>query len=220
LILVPGAVFADPGVSVTPSSHDYTDVAVGQTVIEVVTVTSVGTHTLGVSGYLAGDASITMTGLASGETAYLEPGETLDLIVSFSPTAEGVVSSTLVLNTNDPLFPLVTVGFTGTGVADEPPTSVTVDEILQFFDQSVSDGTLVGDGPGNSADGRRKALRNKIRSAGDLIDDMNYGQACEQLADAYARCDGLPNPPEFVSGPAAAQLAGMILDLMNSLNCS
>jgi hypothetical protein len=100
---------------------------------------------------------------------------------------------------------------------EEPPVSVA--DILAFFDESVANGTLYGYGPGKSADGRLNALRNQIEAAGDLIDDGALEDACQQLLNAYERCDGLLRPPEFVAGPAAATLAGMILDLMGELGC-
>jgi len=95
----------------------------------------------------------------------------------------------------------------------EPPVEPTVAAVLTFFGAAVADGTLVGNGPGNSADGRKGALRNQIEAAGDLISEGYMDEACEQLMNAYLRCDGLPTPPEFVAGPAAPTLAGMILDL-------
>jgi hypothetical protein len=94
-----------------------------------------------------------------------------------------------------------------------------VGEILAFFDEVVTNGTLFGDGPGKSADGRLNALRNQIEAAGDLIDAGNLVEGCQQLMDAYNRCDGLPKPPEFVAGESAATLAEMILQLMADLGC-
>jgi hypothetical protein len=91
--------------------------------------------------------------------------------------------------------------------------------ILYFFDASVADGSLVGNGPGKSADGRRKALRNMLVASGKLIEKGYIDEACNQLLDAYKRCDGVPRPPEFVGGPAALNLATMILDRMASLGC-
>ncbi len=46
-------------------------------------------------------------------------------------------------------------------------------QILSFFDTAISKGTLVGKGPGNSADGRLNALRNMLKSADGLIDAGN-----------------------------------------------
>jgi hypothetical protein len=96
---------------------------------------------------------------------------------------------------------------------------LSIADILAFFDESVDDGTLYGDGPGRSAEGRKKALRNIIEAAGDLIADGYPETACRQLLDAYERCDGLFPPPDFVEGDAAETLAGMILDLIGKLGC-
>ena len=66
-------------------------------------------------------------------------------------------------------------------------------------------------GPGGSAEGRLKALRNIIRASGYLIEDGLFEEACRQLMDAYLRCDGEARPPEFVSDTAAPELSCMIL---------
>ncbi|UCD29235.1 MAG: lamin tail domain-containing protein [Planctomycetota bacterium] len=104
-------------------------------------------------------------------------------------------------------------------VEDTTPPEVTIDDIEDLIDDSVADGSLWGDGPGKSADKRLNALKNMIETAGDLIEDGLFADACQQLADAYKKTDGEDKPPDFVSGPAAAELAAMILDLMDSLGC-
>jgi hypothetical protein len=111
------------------------------------------------------------------------------------------------------------VPLAGEGVTEEPPSPASIADILAFFDASVADGSLWGDGPGRSGEGRKKALRNMIEAAGDLIEDGYIETACEQLLDAYDRCDGLFPPPDFVNGSAAAALAQMILDLIEELGC-
>jgi len=58
-----------------------------------------------------------------------------------------------------------------------------------------------------------------IEAAGDLVEDGLLADACQQLGDAYKKTDGEDNPPDFVTGSAAADLAGTILDLMDSLGC-
>lgn len=97
--------------------------------------------------------------------------------------------------------------------------SEQIDGILDFFDDSVEDGSLVGDGPGNSAQHRLLALRNMIEAAGYLIEQGYIEAACQQLMDVYKHVDGLPRPPDFAVGEAAAQLAEIILDLMADLGC-
>lgn len=102
---------------------------------------------------------------------------------------------------------------------DFEPQTATIAEVLAFFDTSVADGTLVGNGPGRSADGRRGALRNMIEAAGDFIEEGLYEEACEQLGAAYRKCDGDPRPPDFITGDAADDLADMILGVMDELGC-
>jgi hypothetical protein len=103
----------------------------------------------------------------------------------------------------------------GTGIGVEPPPPVTIQGILDLFD----DPELCGNGPGNSAEGRKGALKNMIEAAGDLIEEGSTGEACQQLVDAYGRTDGLPRPPEFVGCAGAPVLAGMLIDLMAGLGC-
>lgn len=101
-------------------------------------------------------------------------------------------------------------------------TAAPIAAILLFFDDAVEAGELEGSGPGRSAPNRLNALRNMIDTASELIAGGLYEEACQQLYDAYFRCDGLGvpgNPPDFVSGPASEELAAMILALIAELGC-
>jgi hypothetical protein len=137
--------------------------------------------------------------------------------VTFAPEALGTATAKLTVIWTNGLGGTAYVNLAGEGVnaTGDPPT---VQAILDFFDESVDLGTLVGLGPGSSADGRRGALRNKIKAAGDIL--LDGGDACEQLLDAYLRCDGLPRPPDFVTGEATGTLVEMILALMGELGCA
>jgi hypothetical protein len=101
------------------------------------------------------------------------------------------------------------------------PTSatMTIEKILEFFDDSVADDSLKGDGRGNSANGRLNAFRNMLEMAGDLIDVGDIEGACGQLKAASRKCDGDSPPPDFVAGPAVSELHDMILGLMEELGC-
>ncbi len=107
-------------------------------------------------------------------------------------------------------------GFLATPVTDP---SEQMGLILQFFDQSVSKGTLIGNGPGKSANNRLKAVENMLEAARELIKEGSIAEACHQLMDAYQKTDGNPKPPDFVAGSAAPELASMIQDLRASLGC-
>ena len=58
-----------------------------------------------------------------------------------------------------------------------------------------------------------------IEAAGDLIAAGDYEAACEQLGDAYDRCDGDFPPPDFVDGDSVSTLNATISDLMAGLEC-
>jgi hypothetical protein len=61
-----------------------------------------------------------------------------------------------------------------------PPTQ-QIKDILDYFNASITEGTLLGYSPINSPSKRLKALRNMIESASDLIKASDYAQAIDQL---------------------------------------
>jgi hypothetical protein len=199
---------AQAQLEVAPAAHDFGDVEVGNSASTMVTVMNLGGGEEELNAAISGSAAFAIT---SNVPATIAPFGIVDIQVTFTPSAEGLAEADLLING------LLGSTLTGLGVAVEPPPSTSVADILEFFDASVADGTLCGHGPGKSANGRRNALRNQIEAAGDLIDDG--ADACQQLLNAYERCDGLSRPPEFVACPAAAALAQMILDLMADLGC-
>lgn len=217
LLVFPLSAWADPVIEVIPLDHDFGDVQVGAATTAIITVSNINGHELEIySVALQGSGAFSITMFPD---SIVSPGMTTGVEVTFTPSAVGYVSAVLEIESNDMGSPIVSVSLAGMGVADEPPPSATVADILAFFDASVADGTLVGNGPGKSADGRKRALRNIIEAAGDLIEDGAIEDACRQLQDAYNRCDSLARPPDFVSGPASSELAAMILDLLFWLGC-
>ena len=127
------------------------------------------------------------------------------------------------------------VNLTGKGIDD-----ITVGNILAFFDQCVDDGTLEGNVPSKSAkkkladktpkgdgsdklaDNRLNVLRNKIETAGNLIDSGKIDEACGQLKAAYKKMDRSNTPGSskyFVTGVAGLALSDMDQELMDGLGC-
>ena len=91
--------------------------------------------------------------------------------------------------------------------------------IIDFFDESVDTGLIVGDGPGKSADKRLNALRNMIETAAELISIEDFEGACGQLHVVLRKCDGIRPPPDFVSGEAVFDLYEMIVELLEKIVC-
>jgi len=97
-----------------------------------------------------------------------------------------------------------------------------IEKITDFIDKSVDNGRLIPIKDGKPGQGQLGALINMIEAAGNLIDAELLADACGQLHAALEKTDGL-NPPEsapdFVTGPAAPELAAMIEALMENLGC-
>ncbi len=204
-----------PAIEVSPLAYSFGDKSLGSITIALVTVSNTGNvelevtpvGTLGSPYFYKVDASLNS----------IQPGETKQVYVYYQPNVLGFSSTTLRIQSNDPNRPLVEVQFSGNCVPEEYPPQDQIADILAFFEVSVVNGSLMGSGPGNSAQGRLDALRNMIEAAGDLIAQGRIQEARQQLQDAYRRVDGLPRPPDFATGSAASTLADMILQLLNSL---
>ena len=108
----------------------------------------------------------------------------------------------------------------GTGIdvgADE--YTFNIPDILDFFDRSVLEGSLVGYGPGNSADGRLNSLRKMLERANDWINQGEIEKSCNQLKIAFESCDGVDQKSEFAAGEAVAYLNYIINEIMVSVGC-
>lgn len=211
---------ADQRIEVTPVQHDFGDVQVGAMCTAAITISNFDGHLLEVYDidFVAGSSSDFAVTTAPLLPVTIPSGSSVEVHIAFTPSCEGYSCASLEIGSDDPVNPIVTVALEGVGVASAPPP-VTIEDTLAFFDASVADGTLVGSGPGDSAEKRLNALRNMLVAAGDLIDDGLNEEACEQLWAAYTKCDGQAIPPDFVAGPAVIELAGMIQEVIVSLGC-
>jgi len=208
---------AEPNISVSPLSHDFGDIELGASSTVIVTISNEGSADLTVSGIaLETDFAITSVPPAS---VVVGPSQTVDVEITYTPTVFGYNSAVLKITSDDPDEPVVEVQLGAVGIEIPPPPSEQIANILTFFDTSVDEGTIVGDGPGNSAGKRLNALRNMIKAAGDLIKNELFEEACQQLTDVCTRMDGQHRPPDFVTGEALPQLAGMVQELMTTLGC-
>jgi beta propeller repeat protein len=208
-----------PEVDVSPLAIDFGQIGLAESATAIVTVTNLGVGTLYVYELgLVGAPEFTLGAVAL--PLAIPTNITADLTVTFEPTAENMFFAELSLITNDGDETFFAIPIAGEGVIIPVPPAEQIVEILAFTDASVANGTLAGDGPGNSGNGRLGALWNMIRAAGEDIALGDIQSACTQLEDAYDRTDGLSPPPDFVSGPAADDLAEMIVLLKETLGCT
>lgn len=209
---------AAPRLGITPATGlEYGTVNVGASQSQIVTLSHWRNVEVTVTGLtlLAGGAPGFSVGPASPST--LPVGGSADIPVTFAPVSAGPALATLRITTT---AGSIDVPLSGAGAVVAPPPHQVIADILAFFDATVGAGTLQGAGNGNSAAGRRDALRNMIEAAGDLLQQGRTADACQQLGDALDRTDGAPQPPDFVAGTASAELAQRIRALRTSLGCT
>lgn len=220
--LIYGMEIPEPEIDVSPLAYDFGDVEVGKSSTVFITISNVGIGNLTVSDIAfvvgsSGDFAITASPLLPATVT--GPDGFIEVEITYAPSAVGASAATLEIISDDEDEGVVEVALSGVGVSEELPPDEQIAEILDFFDTSVADGNLAGQGPGNSAERRLNALRNMIEAAGDLIDNELYEDACQQLADALKKTDGQVPPPDFVAGEAREELENMLLELMESLGC-
>ncbi|UCE01304.1 MAG: choice-of-anchor D domain-containing protein [Candidatus Latescibacterota bacterium] len=113
-----------PDISLTPSTHDYGNVVVGQSAAQVFRVRNDGTADLNVmSTTLVGVDSTAFAIDAGGGAFVLAPGGTRDLLVSFLPDTSSARSAALRIASDDPDSATLDAALSGVGV--EPDIGVT-----------------------------------------------------------------------------------------------
>jgi hypothetical protein len=214
-----------PEISVDPLNVNFGSVALGTQSSTVITISNTGGPGLRVNeASLSGSAGFSIGAIRKGGMVVNLPvdlagSETADIDLLFSPPGVGVFAGLLTIRSNDSDEDLLEVPLAGQGVQVQSPPEQQIASILAFFDSSTQIGTLVGNGPGNSAAGRLKALRNMIEAAGDLVAAGNLAEACGQLKDVLDRIDGNPNPPDFAGGSALLELRTRVTALRETLGC-
>ena len=96
-----------------------------------------------------------------------------------------------------------------------------LDDLLQFFDDGIADGTL--EGTSRRWWGRAIqifVMRRHLVNAIWRYEDGRYDRMCFYLDRAYLRSDGMRSPRDFIQGPAVDDFADQILDAMFLLECS
>lgn len=206
-------------VDVAELSYDFGDIAIGEPKTFIIPIYNLGDGDLTVSAVsLGGSVDFVMTGSVELPLV-IAPSELIgvDIEVTFTPSAEGLVSASLVIASDDADEGEVVVILTGNGIVVVVPPEQQIQDVLDFYDASVAEGTLVGFGPGNSASKRLKALRNMIKSAGDLINVGEYELAAKQLESVAKKTDGEKRPPDFVVGYSVETLNAMVDELIADL---
>jgi hypothetical protein len=199
-------------IEVTPLVADFGSVQLPGSVTTVVTIQNIGGDDLVVSSLAPAAGSSPSISIQSAPALplTLAADESCEVTLGFKPTVLGPVAATLAVTSNDPDAPTVQVAVSGVGVASEAPPAEQIAVTLEFIAETAAAGTLQGTGPAGAADAHLLALLNQIKAASDLAAAGKLKQACQQLENVLQRTDGDPQPPDFVTGPAAEELRLLI----------
>jgi hypothetical protein len=212
--------YANPGLEVVPLQHDFGDVSIGSSSTSIITISNLWWGDLTINEFSvqpgsSPDFSITSE---SPTGSVIHSGMSLYVEVTYTPSSVGEGLASIEIDWSNGETGVEHVNLSGIGVESQPPP-VTIEDILAFFDESLANGTLVGNGSGNSAVHKLNALRNMLLEISRLIDEGEYEGACHQLYSAYKHCDSQPRPKDFVQGFAVWELANIIWYLMMDLEC-
>ncbi len=212
----------NPDIEVDPSEYDFGDVEIGYSSMMYLNISNSGGGELTIEdvhmkNQIPGDPFTFQLPLSL--PVILSPNSSLAVEVMYNPTLIfAQQSNELVIESDDEDEGVIEVPFTGMGVLVEEP-SQAVSGLLAFIDDAIGNEMISGKGPGKSADNRVNALKNMLESAGDLIDEGLIQDACEQLNSIYKKVDGMPKPPDFISGEAVPGVATGVLEIMSDLSC-
>ena len=212
--------YADPDILVTPLYYDFGKVEVGDSPVTTITIDNFNGHPLVITEISMADGSSADIFIASDQQfpIVLDSDDLLFVDVVFSPTSEDPSTAGMGIFSNDPDESLVVVEFAGVGIA-APGAPITIEDILSFFDVSVDEGTIEGQGRRWVAKWQLNRFRGMILIAGIFIDNGYNRMACWQLEIAEKYCDGIRMPPDLIVGEAVAELNAMILQLMADMGC-
>ena len=121
-----------PVISAVPDSLDFGKTFTGGSVTAQVTITNDGTEILNISSLsTTGDFNV------ENDTLLLTPFSSVDIDVSFSPSALGILAGVLSINSDDPDSPTLTVALSGEGV-EAPIIAVNPTAITAELDRGTS----------------------------------------------------------------------------------
>jgi len=215
--------FAGPAgdIEVSFLTHDFGDVYLGSSEVASLTISNVesGSLTIADIAFLENDGNDFSATYGMELPIVLQGGQSLDVMITYTPSTAETVSAVLEIQSDDLDEALIEVELSGTGIENQSGPAEKMEEILAFFDWAVEEGSLYGSGHGRSAEMQLKAFRNMLRRADFFIEKGMFRASCWQLRNAYMRTDGLRRPKDFVAGQAAAELAYLIKDMMDSMEC-
>src|SRR5438874_570703 len=151
-------------ISVAPTSINFGNQTVNTTAQAAITVTNVGVHALQIQNVsLSGSSAFTLTGWTGASV--LQPSQSLQIQVSFSPPDQANYSANLTVYSNISIDPVVPI--TGVGIASTVSISPTT-AIVQAGNSQQFSASLVG-----TANATLNWLVNGIQSGNSVVGSIS-----------------------------------------------
>ena len=217
-----GWVAGAPEIDVWPDVVDFGEVEIGQQASAFVTVANIGNTSLTLQGLemVQGDEQEFGIVPLAQMPVTLEPDETIEIELVYTPMVEGPASAVLLIGSDDPEMRVREVLLGGDGVAPEIPELTPrerIDAICAFYMTGLQNGTIEGVGRGRSAKNKTIALGHMLISARHLINGGYDRLSLIVLYSVEKKTDGMHRPPDFVEGPSVPVLNEMVNDLIEAI---
>jgi len=157
---------------------------------------------------------------------HLQPGESVNVEIIYSPSVVGECSATLEISTDFLFFPTDKVTFTGTGVEQQPeqsdPDNISqlllekLQKIIDYTNESYTYQALRSTERDSLGERRLKAFKKNLAVAYHLIENSHFEAAHNKLKEIHKKTDGKPESNDFVPPEKAENLALLLQDLIAS----
>lgn len=120
-----------PNITVTPSSINFEDTYIGETSQSTITISNTGLASLEVNNIQSSNTNFDV----DITSFVLEPGNSQEVEISFTPNNIGIIEGIIQIESNDPETDIYEIAVAGTGVEALPAISVNPVELL--FDTTL-----------------------------------------------------------------------------------
>ena len=169
-----------PHLQISPTIVDCGQVPVGGNTTSVVGIANGGNSALTITAWASGNGAFTLApanAVGTGGDVTLQPGESTDVQVTFSPGAVGAYNGTVQITSNDPLTPTAIVALIGTGVASQSGLTSTASPATVSYGSPVTVTATVRDPYGNPAAGQRVYFATGVAGSWSGYDGIDAGRA-------------------------------------------
>ncbi|MFQ5674647.1 MAG: choice-of-anchor D domain-containing protein [bacterium] len=133
----------EPGITVSPSSHDFGNVFIGSTLTRAFRIGNVGSVALEVMQTNLSGPDNDQFDIVSGQAPFtVMPGDSQNLVVSFDPVSQGDKSAALQIISNDPNQGALTVPLSGMGVLPSDPDIAVRPVTLDFGEVPIDSAAI------------------------------------------------------------------------------